>query len=161
MVKLAFTKEGAHSRHRVCYAQVGDATGSEMVRTLSVKAQGLKNLKWLGNHFGVELLIQDGRCCGATVLDELKGTCKTVLASAVLLVTGGAGQIYARTTNPANATGDGIAMAFRAGAILEDMEFVQFHPYLVIPAIQPAISPFGSSYVVREVFSGIIAVNRL
>ena len=153
--KLAFTKEGAHSRHRVLRAG-GDATGSEMVRALSAQAQGLNNLQWLGNHFGVELLIQDGRCCGATVLDELKGTCKTILASAVLLVTGGAGQIYARTTNPANATGDGIAMAFRAGAILEDMEFVQFHPtslYL------PSSPPFLLSEALRGE-GGILRNNR-
>ncbi len=135
--KLAFTKEGAHSRHRILRAG-GDATGSEMVRALGIKAQALKNLTWLGNHFGVELVIQGGRCCGAFVLDEQKGIRKTILASAVLLVTGGAGQVYARTTNPLNATGDGIAMAYRAGAILEDMEFVQFHPTsLYLPSSPP------------------------
>jgi L-aspartate oxidase len=153
--QLAFTKEGAHSRHRVLRAG-GDATGSEMVRALSAKARGLKNLKWLGNHFGFELLIQDGQCCGAVILDEQKGTCKSILASAVLLVTGGAGQIYARTTNPPNATGDGIAMAFRAGAILEDMEFVQFHPtslYL------PSSPPFLLSEALRGE-GGILRNNR-
>jgi len=153
--KLAFTKEGAHSRHRVLRAG-GDATGSEMVRALSAKAQDLKNLQWLGNHFGVELLVHDGRCCGATVLNELKGTCQTILASAVILVTGGAGQVYARTTNPANATGDGIAMAFRSGAILEDMEFVQFHPtslYL------PSSPPFLLSEALRGE-GGILRNNR-
>ena len=86
--KLAFTLEGAHSRHRVLRAG-GDATGSEMVRALSVKAQRLPNLKWMGNHFGMELLIQDGRCWGATVLDEVSGKMKIIKASAVLLVTGG------------------------------------------------------------------------
>lgn len=125
--KLAFTKEGAHSRHRVLRAG-GDATGSEMVRALGAKARELPNLTWMGNHFGVELLLQDGRCCGASVLNELTGEVQWILASAVLLATGGAGQVYARTTNPPNATGDGIAMAYRAGAVLEDMEFVQFHP---------------------------------
>lgn len=135
--QLAFTKEGAHSRHRVLRAG-GDATGSEMIRALTAKAQRLKKLTWLGNHFGVELLLHDGRCCGAVMLDEKKGKCTTILASAVLLVTGGAGQVYARTTNPASATGDGIAMAFRAGAILEDMEFVQFHPTsLYLPSSPP------------------------
>ncbi len=135
--QLAFAREGAHSRHRVLRAG-GDATGSEMVRALATKAQELKNLTWLGNHFGLELLIQDGRCCGATILDEIKGTVKTVAASAVLLVTGGAGQVYARTTNPPNATGDGMAMAYRAGAMLEDMEFVQFHPTsLYLPSSPP------------------------
>jgi len=153
--KLAFTKEGAHSRHRVLRAG-GDATGSEMVRALSAKAQDLKNLTWLGNHFGVELLVHDGRCCGAIVLNELAGTCQTILASAVLLVTGGAGQVYARTTNPPNATGDGIAMAFRSGAILEDMEFVQFHPtslYL------PSSPPFLLSEALRGE-GGILRNNR-
>ena len=153
--QLAFTKEGAHSRHRVLRAG-GDATGSEMVRALSTKAQGLKKLKWLGNHFGVELVVQEGRCCGAIILDEQKETCQTILASAVLLVTGGAGQIYARTTNPANATGDGIAMAYRAGAILEDMEFVQFHPtslYL------PSSPPFLLSETLRGE-GGILRNNR-
>ncbi len=153
--QLTFAKEGAHSRHRVLRAG-GDATGSEMIRALRTKAQRLKNLKWLGYHFGVELLIQDGRCCGAVVLDEHKGRCKTILASAVLLVTGGAGQIYARTTNPASATGDGIAMAYRAGAILEDMEFVQFHPtslYL------PSSPPFLLSEALRGE-GGILRNNR-
>ncbi|MCA9463070.1 MAG: L-aspartate oxidase [Nitrospira sp.] len=135
--KLAFTKEGAHSRHRVLRAG-GDATGSEMVRALGAKARELPNLTWMGNHFGVELLLQDGRCCGASVLNELTGEVQWILASAVLLATGGAGQVYARTTNPPNATGDGIAMAYRAGAVLEDMEFVQFHPTsLYLPSSPP------------------------
>ncbi|MEE8124692.1 MAG: L-aspartate oxidase [Nitrospirales bacterium] len=153
--QLAFTREGAHSRHRVLRAG-GDATGSEMVRALGVKTRELKNLKWMGNHFGVELLFQDNRCSGAIVLDEVTGNLKSIYASAVLLVTGGAGQIYARTTNPPNATGDGIAMAFRAGAILEDMEFVQFHPtslYL------PSSPPFLLSEALRGE-GGILRNNR-
>ncbi len=135
--KLAFAREGAHSRDRVLRAG-GDATGSEMVRALGVKAKELPNLTWMGNHFGVELLIQDGRCCGASVLNELTGEMQWIVASAVLLATGGAGQVYARTTNPLNATGDGIAIAYRAGAVLEDMEFVQFHPTsLYLPSSPP------------------------
>lgn len=135
--KLAFAREGAHSRDRVLRAG-GDATGSEMVRALGVKARELPNLTWMGNHFGVELLIQDGRCCGASVLNELTGEIRWIVASAVLLATGGAGQVYARTTNPLNATGDGIALAYRAGAVLEDMEFVQFHPTsLYLPSSPP------------------------
>ena len=70
----------------------------------------------------------DGRCCGAIVLNEMSGERTILPASAVVLSTGGAGQVYARTTNPGNATGDGMAMALRAGALLMDMEFVQFHP---------------------------------
>lgn len=153
--KLAFTREGAHSRHRVLRAG-GDATGSEMVRALSVKAQPLKNLTWMGNHVAVELCIQDGRCWGALILDELSGSLKIVCAPATLLVTGGAGQVYARTTNPANATGDGIAMAFRAGAILEDMEFVQFHPTALY---LPSSPPFLLSETLRGE-GGILRNNR-
>ncbi|MCA9498617.1 MAG: L-aspartate oxidase [Nitrospirales bacterium] len=153
--KLAFTREGAHSRHRVLRAG-GDATGSEMVRALSVKAQTLKNLTWMGNHVAVELCIQDGRCWGALILDELSGSLKIVCAPATILVTGGAGQVYARTTNPANATGDGIAMAFRAGAILEDMEFVQFHPTALY---LPSSPPFLLSETLRGE-GGILRNNR-
>ena len=153
--KLAFTREGAHSRHRVLRAG-GDATGSEMVRALSVKTQSLENLTWMGNHFAVELWIQDGRCWGASILDELNGTLKVIRASATLLVTGGAGQVYARTTNPSNATGDGIAMAFRAGAILEDMEFVQFHPTALY---LPSSPPFLLSEALRGE-GGILRNNR-
>ena len=153
--KLAFTREGAHSRHRVLRAG-GDATGSEMVRALSVKAQTLKNLTWMGNHFAVELGIQDGRCWGASILDELNGTLKVIRAPATILVTGGAGQVYARTTNPPNATGDGIAMAFRAGAVLEDMEFVQFHPTALY---LPSSPPFLLSEALRGE-GGILRNNR-
>ncbi len=153
--KLAFTREGAHSRHRVLRAG-GDATGSEMVRALSVKAQTLKNLTWMGNHVAVELCIQDGRCWGALILDELSGNLKIVCAPATILVTGGAGQVYARTTNPANATGDGIAMAFRGGAILEDMEFVQFHPTALY---LPSSPPFLLSETLRGE-GGILRNNR-
>ncbi len=153
--KLAFTREGAHSRHRVLRAG-GDATGSEMVRALSVKAQTLKNLTWMGNHVAVELCIQDGRCWGALILDELSGNLKIVCAPATILVTGGAGQVYARTTNPANATGDGIAMAYRAGAILEDMEFVQFHPTALY---LPSSPPFLLSETLRGE-GGILRNNR-
>ena len=153
--KLAFTREGAHSRHRVLRAG-GDATGSEMVRALSVKAQTLKNLTWMGNHVAVELCTQDGRCWGALILDELSGHLKIVCAPATILVTGGAGQVYARTTNPANATGDGIAMAFRAGAMLEDMEFVQFHPTALY---LPSSPPFLLSETLRGE-GGILRNNR-
>ncbi len=153
--KLAFTLEGAHSRHRVLRAG-GDATGSEMVRALSVKAQRLSHLVWMGNHFGIELLMHEGRCVGATIQDETNGKIKVVKAGAVLLVTGGAGQVYARTTNPISATGDGIAMAYRVGAVLEDMEFIQFHPtslYL------PSTPPFLLSEALRGE-GGILRNNR-
>ena len=135
--KLAFAKEGAHSRHRVLRAG-GDATGSEMVRVLTACARQQPNIRWMGGHFSVDLFIRDGRCCGAIVLNEKTSELRLISASGVVLATGGAGQVYARTTNPASATGDGMAMALRAGAALEDMEFVQFHPTaLYLPSSPP------------------------
>ncbi|MBI5776044.1 MAG: L-aspartate oxidase [Nitrospirae bacterium] len=125
--KFAFAHEAAHSRSRILRAR-GDATGNEMVRALTAQARRQKPIQRLGHHFTVDLVVADGRCRGALVLDEATGARFVVPARAVILSTGGAGQIYARTTNPPNATGDGMAMAYRAGAILEDMEFVQFHP---------------------------------
>ena len=131
----AFAREAAHSRDRIMRAG-GDATGTEMVRALLDQARSLPQIAWRDHHFTVDLLKDgEGRCSGALVLDESTGAVKQVSARAVVLSTGGAGQIYARTTNPPVATGDGIAMAYRAGAIVEDMEFVQFHPTaLYLPA---------------------------
>jgi L-aspartate oxidase len=131
----AFAREAAHSRDRIMRAG-GDATGTEMVRALLDQARSLPQIAWRDHHFTVDLLQDgEGRCNGALVLDESSGEVKQVKARAVVLSTGGAGQIYARTTNPSVATGDGIAMAYRAGAIVEDMEFVQFHPTaLYLPA---------------------------
>ena len=131
----AFAREAAHSRARIMRAG-GDATGTEMVRALLDQARSLPQIAWRDHHFTVDLLKDgEGRCNGALVLDESSGAVRQVKARAVVLSTGGAGQIYARTTNPSVATGDGIAMAYRAGAIVEDMEFVQFHPTaLYLPA---------------------------
>jgi L-aspartate oxidase len=131
----AFAREAAHSRDRIMRAG-GDATGTEMVRALLGQARSLPQIAWRDHHFTVDLLKDvEGRCNGALVLDESSGAVRQVKARAVVLSTGGAGQIYARTTNPSAATGDGIAMAYRAGAIVEDMEFVQFHPTaLYLPA---------------------------
>ena len=125
--KFAFAKEGAHSRHRVLRAR-GDATGIEMIRVLLEQARKQTQIEWFDHHFTIDLLIVDGQCCGALVVNEGTGRLQVLPARAVILTTGGAGQVYARTTNQPNATGDGFAMAYRAGAILEDMEFVQFHP---------------------------------
>ena len=135
--KFALAKEGAHSRSRVLRAH-GDATGNEIVRVLLARARKEREIKWLDHHFSVDLLVAEGRCWGAVVLDEATGQHLILPATSVLLATGGAGQVYARTTNPAVATGDGIAMAFRAGVVLEDMEFVQFHPTsLYLPSSPP------------------------
>jgi L-aspartate oxidase len=109
-----------------------------MVRVLMAQAARQKRIHRLDYHFTVDLVVEDGRCCGAVVLDENSGERFILSAKAVVLSTGGAGQIYARTTNPPNATGDGMAMAFRAGAHLQDMEFVQFHPTaLYVPSSPP------------------------
>lgn len=135
--KFAFAREAAHSRSRILRAR-GDATGNEMVRVLMAQANRQKRIQRLDYHFTVDLAVHEGRCCGAVVLDETSGELFVLPSKAVVLSTGGAGQIYARTTNPPNATGDGIAMAFRAGARLQDMEFVQFHPTaLYLPSSPP------------------------
>jgi L-aspartate oxidase len=135
--KFAFAREAAHSRSRILRAR-GDATGNEMVRALMAQVARQKRIQRLDYHFTVDLVVEDGRCCGAVVLDESSSKQFIVPAKAVVLSTGGAGQIYARTTNPPNATGDGMAMAFRAGAMLQDMEFVQFHPTaLYLPSSPP------------------------
>ena len=125
--KLAFAREAAHSRSRILRAR-GDATGNEMMRVLIAEVNRQKQIQRLDHHFTVDLVVENGRCCGAAVLDEASGRQFVLPACAIVLTTGGAGQIYARTTNPPNATGDGVAMALRAGAVLQDMEFVQFHP---------------------------------
>ncbi len=135
--KFAFAREAAHSRSRILRAR-GDATGNEMVRVLLTQVVRQKQIVRLDYHFTVDLVVEAGRCCGAVVLDEYSGEQFIIPAKAVLLSTGGAGQIFARTTNPPNATGDGMAMAFRAGAELQDMEFVQFHPTaLYLPSSPP------------------------
>lgn len=135
--KFAFAREAAHSRSRILRAR-GDATGNEMVRVLMAQAARHKSIQRLDYHFTVDVVVEEGRCCGAVVLDENSGRQFVLPAKAVVLSTGGAGQIYARTTNPPNATGDGMAMAFRAGAQLQDMEFVQFHPTaLFLPSSPP------------------------
>jgi L-aspartate oxidase len=124
--KLAFTREGAHSRDRVLHAH-GDSTGREIGRGLYHRAAAIKNITFREFGFTTDLIIEDGRVVGIHLLDDdnklvsLRGKC-------VLLATGGLGQVYANTTNPSVATGDGVAMAFRAGAEISDMEFVQFHP---------------------------------
>ena len=135
--KFAFAREAAHSRSRILRAR-GDATGNEMVRALMAQAVRQQRIARLDYHFTVDLVVEGGRCSGAVVLDENSGEQFVIPAKAVVLSTGGAGQIFARTTNPPNATGDGMAMAFRAGAELQDMEFVQFHPTsLYLPSSPP------------------------
>jgi len=124
--RLHFTREGAHSRNRVLHA-LGDATGWEMVRSLLERTRRTPSIRVLSFACSVDLVTEGGRVIGCRFLDEHGGTTQ-VVARATLLATGGAGQVFAETTNPPVATGDGVAMAWRAGAALLDMEFVQFHP---------------------------------
>jgi len=132
--QLAFTREGAHSRNRVLHAN-GDSTGREIGRALHHHARSLSNIHFGEFGFTRDLFVQDGRVVGVELLLE-DGRTETVTARAVLLATGGAGMVFANTTNPDVATADGAAMARRAGAELSDMEFLQFHPTaLYLPGV--------------------------
>src|SRR5690348_11747619 len=124
--RLMLTREGAHSRNRILHAN-GDATGAEIGRSLLAHARAQKNITLLEWTTTVDLIVEDGAVVGAVLLGA-DGELVAVRARAVLLASGGAGQVYSDTTNPAVATGDGIAMAWRAGAEISDMEFYQFHP---------------------------------
>ena len=124
--ELERTREGAHSLSRILHAH-GDATGREIARALLAHVKTLSNVTLLEWTTTVDLVLAEGRVVGVTLLVP-DGRLTEVQAGAVLLASGGAGQVYSDTTNPAVATGDGIAMAYRAGAALEDMEFYQFHP---------------------------------
>ncbi len=124
--RFHLTREGAHSRNRVLHA-LGDATGWEMVRTLLEKTRKTEAIGLRSFACSTDLVTAAGRVAGCRFLTE-DGAETLVLARATLLATGGAGQVFAETTNPEVATGDGMAMGLRAGAALLDMEFVQFHP---------------------------------
>lgn len=148
--KLAFTLEAAHSRKRVLHAH-GDSTGREIERVLINKVSTLENVKKASFTMAVDLIVDENRCLGAALLrDKEMITC---LAKATLLATGGAGQVYSRTTNPRVITGDGMAMAFRAGAVLRDMEFVQFHPTVLYKRGAP-------NFLLSEAMRGEGAVLR-
>ncbi|HEX5708356.1 MAG TPA: L-aspartate oxidase [Pyrinomonadaceae bacterium] len=125
--RLLFTQEAAHSRRRILHAG-GDATGKELVRALLDRAGREKRITLLA-HAGVESLVAaGGRCRGVRYLDPRVRAPRELRARAVVLATGGSGQLFLHTTNPGVATGDGIAMAYLAGAEVADAEFVQFHP---------------------------------
>jgi L-aspartate oxidase len=123
--KLSFELENPHTRSRRLHSH-GESTAKEILRTLAHKVESLKPVSLVPFTFVTELRIQ-GEKVGISLLDE-KGTPQQIACSAVLLATGGCGQIFSNTTNPDSATADGIALAFRAGADVGDMEFVQFHP---------------------------------
>jgi L-aspartate oxidase len=126
--EIALAREAAHVVRRVLHA--ADATGRELGRALWVKARASRRLEVLNHTQAIQLLIEDGACVGARFMADA-GTSSVVgdvRARAVLLATGGAGQVFSDTTNPAIATGDGVCLAWQAGARVADMEFVQFHP---------------------------------
>ena len=125
--KLSFTREGAHSRNRILHAH-GDSTGREIARTLYLKASSLPNIRFESYSAITDLLLSEGRVVGAVAFEEKLHRLRDVRARAVLLATGGLGRVFKETTNPDVATGDGVAMAWRAGAEIENIEFVQFHP---------------------------------
>ena len=126
--ELTFTLEAAHSIRRILHAG-GDATGRGSTEALCREVRADENIVVMENAVAAELLVDsDQECKGVIVYNELTGEHEIVYTSALVLATGGLGQLYKYTTNPDGATGDGIDLAYNAGAIIQDMEFVQFHP---------------------------------
>lgn len=148
--KLDFTLEAAHSRRRILHSH-GDATGKELERVLLAKVSSFPAVRTYPFSFTVDLITRDGDCYGAFIL---KGKEVIILfAKATVLATGGGCQIFSRTTNPPVSTGDGMAVAFRAGAVLEDMEFIQFHPTSLY-------SPLAPQFLLSEAVRGEGAILR-
>jgi L-aspartate oxidase len=154
-------REGGHSHRRVLHAQ--DLTGREIMRALGEAAAAQRNIRVLENRIAVNLLIEPGaghnggtgkRCWGAYVLDRTSGAVDKFVARATLLATGGAGKVYLYTTNPDIASGDGVAMGYRAGAPVGNMEFIQFHPTCLY-------HPAAKSFLISEALRGEGAILRL
>jgi L-aspartate oxidase len=124
--ELMLGREGGHSKHRIVHA-MGDATGKEVMRAVIEWTQRLRNVRIWKNTFTLDFLTEEGHCRGAVVANA-RGEKIIVWCKQAILCTGGAGQLYRESTNPSVATADGQAAAFRAGAQLRDMEFIQFHP---------------------------------
>jgi L-aspartate oxidase len=143
--QLALTREGGHSHRRIVHA-LGDATGHEVMRAIIERARAASNVTLWNRTFTLDLLTHEGRCVGALV-SRRRGEPVLVWAKQVILASGGCGMVYRETTNPPVATGDGMAAAYRAGAELRDMEFMQFHPTVLYVA--------GSSrYLISEAVRG-------
>ncbi|MCF6169501.1 MAG: L-aspartate oxidase [Bacteroidales bacterium] len=162
--KYALAKEGGHSEFRILHHK--DNTGFEIQRALSKKVQHHPNIKVLENYFSIDLITQhhlnedvsrirrDISCFGAYAFNKETGDIKTILARTTMLATGGLGNVYQTTTNPVFATGDGIAMAYRAKARVEHLEFVQFHPTsLYNPGEKP-------SFLITEAMRGAGAILK-
>lgn len=157
-------REGGHSEHRILHHK--DNTGFEIQRALCEQVRKHTNITILENHFAIDIITQHHlgeivkrhqpniRCFGAYALNQENNTILTVLAKTTMLATGGAGQLYSTTTNPTVATGDGIAMVYRAKGILDNMEFVQFHPTALY---NPNESP---AFLITEAMRGAGAILR-
>jgi L-aspartate oxidase len=124
--RLSFTREAAHSRSRILHAH-GDSTGREIGRALIARTKAISQITFTEFEFNSGLCMDGDHVAGVHLLTP-DGSSRSLRANAVLLATGGAGQVYSDTTNPPVATGDGIAMAYRSRAVISDMEFFQFHP---------------------------------
>jgi L-aspartate oxidase len=123
---LHSTTEGGHSTARVLHS--GDTTGKEIEQKMVENIREHKDIQVFENCYAIDLIVKQGKCLGAKMLDIPKRCVFDIFAHVTVLATGGVGYLYLNTSNPDIATGDGIAIAFRAGALVEDMEFVQFHP---------------------------------
>ncbi len=154
--KFQLGKEGGHSVNRIVHAK--DLTGREIERALLSAVRNHKNIKMFSNHITIDLLTEHHlkerremadkgiHCWGAYILDTIKGVVEIFLGKIIMLATGGVGQVYLHTSNPDIATGDGIAMAYRAGGEIANLEFMQFHPTTLY---SPGNRPFLISEAVR------------
>jgi L-aspartate oxidase len=142
--ELACGKEGGHSKRRIYHC--GDQTGAVIAETLIQKLDTLNNVLIFEHHIAINLITQHNEVIGAYVFDEASGVIHSFFAHAVILATGGSGRVYRYTSNPDVATGDGLAMAYRAGAKVSDLEFYQFHPTLLY---HPTVNHFLISEALR------------